>query len=134
MTTKYILSLQKSVDRSWKYFYTVLKSAAIYLYKDKRAAAEVSFNIFLFLKQLIILKVDICKWHIDPIYNFHFSNPWHGKRPRFVWMIARLKLQMIIPKESAFSDLKLLLGPNAYFRCVIVPYIDKYRHINLKLI
>ena len=118
MTTKYVLHLQKSVDRSWKYFYTVLKSAAIYLYKDKRTAAEVSFNILLFLKQLI--KRTICKWHIDLIYNFHFSNPWHGKRPRFVWMIARLKLQMIIPKENVFSDLKLLLDPNAYFRYVII--------------
>ena len=53
MTFKYVLHLQKSVDRSWKYFYTVLKSAAIYLYKDKRTAAEVSFSMFLFLKQFI---------------------------------------------------------------------------------
>ena len=131
MTSKYVLHLQKSVDRSWKYFYTVLKSAAIYLYKDKRTAAEVSFSMFLFLKQFITLKQNLIYANDTSMYftNLNFSNPWHGKRPRFVWMIARLKLQMIIPKENVFSDLKLLLDPNAYFRYGI---IEKERRIEHK--
>ena len=83
MTTKYVLHLQKSVDRSWKYFYTVLKSAAIYLYKDKRTAAEVSFRMFLFHKQFI--KLDIRKRHIDVLYKFQFQQP-------MAWEEAPLRL------------------------------------------